>query len=72
MKPQDAERRLAFEALVLMGIWQIVLLLKFAFKMVLETDAILWRGNAISYLDQWGIQGEDAKRVRRERSFPES
>lgn len=63
----DKERRLAFEALVLGGLWMIL-------RAVLgRTDThhpTNWRSNALSYMDANGVQGDDAKAYRRENGFP--
>jgi len=65
--PDEAERRMSFESLVCQALWLLIL---FAAGRRAPGAAEIWRGNAISYFDVHGRQGEDAKRIRRERGFP--
>ena len=64
-----SERRLCYEALVLQGIWLIIRFL-ICGSTFARHAAPVWRTDAIAYFDAYGVQGEDAKRVRREMSFP--
>lgn len=60
----EKERRTAFEALVLQGIWLLVRLLKG------EHLGTGWLADAISHLDVVGNQAGGAKEHRREKAFP--
>lgn len=62
------DRRLAFEAMLLSGIW-IVIMLGFGKKPWIK--AAEWRAAVITYFDYHGAQGADAKRYRREQTFPD-
>lgn len=68
----EKERRIAFEALVLQGLWAVMLLaagLAAGYRNFHR--AMDWRADAIGYLDEHGNQSDGAKVHRRERAFPE-
>jgi hypothetical protein len=64
----DSNRRLAFEALVCQALWLLIL---FACGKRPVRFAVDWRGNALSYFDQHGTQGEKAQEYRRDKAFPD-
>lgn len=59
-----SEKEIAFQALVLQGLWTIM-------KLTQRThpDAVRWRADAIWHMDLIGQQTEDAKKYRREVTF---
>jgi len=60
------DRRMAFEALVLSGLWLLI-------RAVGKGDmrrANEWRANALSHMDQYGNQSPEAKEYRREHNYP--
>lgn len=70
MKPTEAEtdRRRTFEFLVLQGIWFLILL---GLGKRIPYDGRVWRGEAIYYFDEHGVQTDGSKAFRRETSFPD-
>lgn len=62
----EEQRRLAFESLVIRGIWLIA-------KAVAHPSWTrgAWRADAIAYFDEVGNQSEGSKAHRRERDYPE-
>jgi hypothetical protein len=61
-------RQRSFEALVLQGLWLLILL---ACGSNPKTYCHSWRANALFYMDEVGTQGEQAKAHRRQEGFPE-
>jgi hypothetical protein len=59
-------RQRSFEALVLQGLWLLILLACGS-----KPNCHNWRANALFYMDEVGTQGEQAKAHRREEGFPE-
>lgn len=62
------DRKQVFEALVLQGIWLLILL---GMGKRIPYDCRVWRGSAIDHMDVYGNQSEGAKAHRREVSFPD-
>lgn len=60
------ERRVAFEVLVLQGIWIIIRLL---IAKRVPYDGQVWAGQCINYFDQVGQQHPEAKQFRRDVTF---
>lgn len=63
-----SDRRTVFEALVLSGIWLLVLI---AFGKRPISQAVNFRINALGYMDEHGRPGDGPKEYRRETAFPE-
>lgn len=63
------QRRVAFESLVLRGIWLLVRLA--ATGAVDRREAGRFREHALDYFDEVGNQSDGAKQHRREADFPE-
>jgi len=59
------DRRMAFEALVLQGLW---LLIRDNCGDFSRANG--WRANALGHMDQYGNQNPGAKEYRREETFP--
>lgn len=64
----EAQRRTSFENLVLRGIWLLILR---AFGANPRVQATSLRANMINYFDEVGNSSDDAKKYRREDTFPE-
>lgn len=62
------ERQVAFESMVLSGIWLMILI--GLGKRPLQAGN-RWRANVLMYFDYHGVQGDDARAYRRETTFPE-
>jgi hypothetical protein len=61
------DRNSLFQHLVLNGIWMLALLIM-GFKHRAQI-VHSWRDGAIMFGDQYGVQGDEAKRVRREMTY---
>lgn len=68
MTDGERDRRTAFEAIVLHGIW---VLISLAWGRKPHDGTSWWRSHALSYMDEHGLQSEEAKTCRREKTFPE-
>lgn len=63
------EETVAFQALVLSGIWMLARLLCIR-QEARPHIAMEWRGNALNHMDVIGHQTDDAKEHRRRHTYP--
>ena len=57
---------IAFRSLVLSGIWTIIRAVR-----PNRTFGYEWRANAVTYMDEHGQQTDEARKYRRDITFPE-
>jgi hypothetical protein len=63
---KDTERNTMFQHLVLNGIWMLFLAIRGYDN---HQGIHSWRDGAIYFGDEYGVSGDDAKRIRRELTY---